>query len=185
MNTRKVFRPKLLLLATAMLWLGAGTALAQEPEQEEAPEVTRYREDYERYQKISAIKDPMKRGDALYAFLRQRRNSKLLKNAQVDYLRILENLHKEKKYAAIIPEAERFIEIFPRVGETYYLYGFALKEQGKPEPAMNALAKCHLLRVPASVKAKRLMEYIYKGQHNGSLAGLDEIIRQARTELGT
>jgi hypothetical protein len=170
----------------AMLWLGAGTTLAQQQqEQEESPEVTKYREDYERYQKISAIKDQMKKGDALFAFMRERRNSRLIKNAQADYLGILESMHKEKNYTGITPRAERFIKIFPRVGETYYLYGFALKEAGKPDEAMNALAKCHLLRVPASVKAKRLLEYIYKGQHKGSLTGLDKIIRQARAELGT
>jgi len=183
MKTRKFLRPELILLFAALLWLGAGVMLGQE--QEESPEVTKYREDYERYQKIAAIKDQLKRGDALYKFLRERRDSKLLKNIQVDYLRIMESLHKEKNYSAIIPRSERFIKLFPRVGETYYLYGFALREGGKPEQAMNALAKCHLLRVPASIKAKRLLEYIYKGQHNGSLAGLDEIIRQARSELGS
>lgn len=183
MKIRRFFRPEILLFFTLTLWLSTGRVVAQEQEEEESPEVTQYRDDYERYQKMSAIKDPMKRCDALFEFLRERGNSKLLKNAQVDYLRILESLHKEKNYSAVTVRAERFIKVFPRVGETYYLYGFALKEGDKPEEAMNALAKCQLLRVPASDKAKALMEYIYKGQHNGSLIGLDKIIKQARTEL--
>ncbi len=181
MDARRIFWAGLLPLLIILLWEGAGVIGAQE----EPPEVVQYREDYERYQKITAIKNPLKRSDELLSFLRERRDSKLLKNAQVEYLRILEDLYKEKKFAAITPMAERFIKLFPRVGETYYLYGFALKEDGRIDEAMNSLAKCYVLRVPASVKARNLLNYLYKRQNQGSLAGVDKIIAKARTELGT
>jgi hypothetical protein len=48
---------------------------------------------------------------------------------------------------------------------------------------MLALAKCYLLRCPASQKAKQFLEVIYKGLHQGKTTGVEAIIQKARSEL--
>lgn len=173
-------RGLLALLAVAVIWGGTSGLYAQE---EESPEVAQYRVDYERYEKIMGIKDPMKRSDELYAFLKERANSKLVANARSEYLQILEGYFKVDKFETLIPLAERMIKLAPNVGETYYFHGAALKELKRYPEAMNALAKCYVIRNPASEKAKTFLEFIYKGLNKGSLAGLEKVIQKAREEI--
>ncbi len=180
MATRNALgRGLLALLAVIVIW--GGTCLyAQE---EESQEIEQYRVDYERYQKIMAIKEPMKRSDELYAFLKERGKSKLVPNVKREYLEILEGYFKVDKFETILPLAERMIKLAPTQGETYYFYGAALKELKRYPEAMNALAKCYVIRNPASEKAKTFLEFVYKGLNRGSLAGLDKIIQKAREEI--
>ncbi len=168
------------VLFAALLLIAAAGALHA---QEESKQEEMYREDYERFTKIKALSDPQKRCDAFYDFLKERQNSKLLKNSQAEYLVILEGFNRAKKFDELRANSERFIELFPRVGETYYFYGTALNEAKQYPAAMNALAKCYLLKNPGSSRARQFLEYIYKAQNKGSLAGLDNVIKQARAEL--
>jgi tetratricopeptide (TPR) repeat protein len=151
--------------------------------QEESKADAQYREDYERFMKIKATADPVKRCDEFYEFLKQRPDSRLLKNAQAEYLLIMQGAFKAERYAELLPMAERFVNLFPKVGEAYYFYGTALKEQGKIPEAMDALAKCYVLKNPASERARQNLEFTYKAQNKGSLAGLDSLIRKARAEV--
>jgi tetratricopeptide (TPR) repeat protein len=164
-----------------VLWFGIAPVWAQE---EETPEQKQYRADYDLYQKIKAVAEPWKRADQLLQFLRERPNSKLLANVQSDYILFVQDLSKQAKWDAVVAQADRFIRLRPRVGEAYYLLGSALKELKKNAEAMDALAKCYVLRCPVSEKARQYLEYIYKGANRGSTAGLDAIIKKARSELG-
>jgi tetratricopeptide (TPR) repeat protein len=164
----------------ALLLLGfVAHAWAQEETKEEAM----YREDWERFTKMRTIPDPLKRCDAFYDFLRQRPDSKLLKNAQGEYLLILEAYMNAQRHPQLEVLAERFIKLFPRVGETYYYYGAALQEAKRPQEAMNSLAKCYLLKNPGSEKARQRLEFLYKSQNKGSLAGIEAIYQKARAEV--
>ena len=171
----------LLPLLGVVLWFGTAPVWAQE---DETPEQKQYREDYDVYQKISAVKEPLKRADQLLQFLRERPKSKLLANVQTDFLLILQDLTKQSKWDVVVTQAERFVKMHPRVGETYYFLGSALKELKKNPEAMDALAKCYVLKCPVSEKARQYLEYIYKGVNKGSTAGMDAIIRKARSEFG-
>jgi len=164
-----------------VLWFGIAPMLAQE---DETPEQKQYREDYDVYQKITAVKEPLKRADQLLQFLQERPKSKLLVNVQSDYILFVQDLSKQAKWDAVVAQAERFIKLRPRVGEAYYLLGSALKELKKNTEAMDALAKCYVLRCPVSEKARQYLEYIYKGMNRGSTTGLDAIIQKARSEFG-
>jgi tetratricopeptide (TPR) repeat protein len=177
MRIRKMMLPWL----GFVLWFGTAPALAQE---DETPEQKQYREDYEIYQKITAVKEPLKRADQLLQFLQERPKSKLLGNVQSDYILFVQDLSKQAKWDAVVAQAERFIKLRPRVGETYYLLGSALKELKKNTEAMDALAKCYVLKCPVSEKARQYLEYIYKGVNRGSTVGLDAIIKKARSEFG-
>jgi tetratricopeptide (TPR) repeat protein len=177
MRTRKMILPWL----GFVLCFGIAPVWAQEDETQEQKQ---YREDYDAYQKIAGIKEPLKRADLLLQFLQERPKSKLLVNVQSDYILLVEDLRKQAKWDAVVAQAERFIKLRPRVGETYYLLGSALKELKKNTEAMDALAKCYVLKCPVSEKARQYLEYIYKGMNRGSTAGLDAIIRKARSEFG-
>jgi len=172
---------KLLPLMAVILWFGAWPVWAQE---EESPEVARYREDYEAYQKIAAVKETLKRADQLLQFLQERPKSKLLGNVQTDYILIVQDFGKQSKWDVVVAQSERFIRLRPRVGEMYYLLGSAQKELKKNAEAMDALAKCYILKCPVSEKARQYLEYIYKGVNRGSTTGLDAIIAKARSDLG-
>ncbi len=162
------------------LWFGAVAVRAQD---DESPEQKQYREDYERAQKLVAIPDLTKRAEMLLQFMKERPNSKLDDYAQANYLHTLESLSKAEKYPAVIALAEKFIASRPRVGETYYFYGAALKNTGKMNEAMTALAKSYVLRNNASRKAKEFLDFLYKSK-NGSLIGEEKMIKNAEAEIG-
>ncbi len=172
---------RMIPLLALLLAFGISPVLAQE--EEESPEAKQYREDYERLQKITAIPDAMKKADALLTFLKERPNSKMAEYAQGNYLQAIETLAKAEKYPAVITLCEKFIKFRPKVGETYYFYGAALKNTGKVPEAMDALAKCAVMRNNASRKAREFLEFIYKTQNNGSLVGLDKMLKKAQDEI--
>jgi hypothetical protein len=163
-----------------LLWVGVGALRAQD---EESPEQKQYREDYEKTQKLVAIPDLNKRAESLLQFMKERPNSKLNDYAQANYLQALELLSKSEKYPAVIALSEKLIALRPRVGETYYFYGAALKNAGKMTEAMNALAKSYVLKNSASRKAKEFLDFLYK-QKNGSLIGEEKLIKAAEAEIG-
>ena len=166
------------------LFLGFGSVAVAQQEEDESAETKLYREDYERLQKIVAIPDPTRKTDSLLVFMRERPNSKIIDYAQGNYIQVMEGYAKAEKYPAVIALAEKFIKVRPRVGETYYLYGAALKNAGRIPEAMDALAKCAVIRNPASRKAREFLEFIYRGQNKGSVVGLDKLLKKAEAEIG-
>lgn len=152
-------------------------------QQESDPE-RQYREDYERIQKIVASSDAMQRAEQLFAFIKGRPNSKLVEYAQGSFYQVLEGLIKAERFEPLLILSERYIRLRPRAGETYYFYGAALKNAKRYTEAMNALAKCYLIRNPVSRRAKDFLEFIYKSQNRGSLLGMEAIIKKAQGEVG-
>ncbi|MBZ5500232.1 MAG: hypothetical protein LAP85_27880 [Acidobacteriia bacterium] len=172
---------KLLPLLGVVLWFGTAQLRAQE---DETPAQKQYREDYDQFQKSQAVKEPLKRADEWLKFLQERPKSQLLPNVQADYLIIMNDLANQSRWDTMVPLAERFIKLRPRVGEIYYYYGQALNGQKKFDDAINALAKCYILRNPGSDKAKRFLDSVYKLTHNNSTDGLDARIQKIRSEIG-
>ena len=179
MRVAQVLRRGLKVLPTLFLFMFVTAVWGQEETREEAM----YREDYERFTKLKAIPDPMKRCDAFYEFLKQRPDSKLTKNAQAEYLFILDGYMKAQSHPDLEALSERLIKLFPKVGETYYYYGAALQDARRYPEAMNALAKCYILKNPGSDRARTRLEFLYKSQNRQSLAGLDALLAKARAEV--
>lgn len=168
-------------LAVAICTLGTRPLMAQE---EESAEAKQYREDYERVMKITAIADPAKRADALLTFTKERHDSKMSDYVRDNLLSILDSFVKAEKTELLQSISDRYIRLRPGVGETYYFLGVALKNQRKWSEAMDALAKCIVLKNRISGKAREFLEYIYKGQNRGDLTGIDKIIKKAQADLG-
>jgi len=175
------FAKKLLPLLGVVVWFGTARLRAQE---EETPAQKQYREDYEQYQKVLAIREPLKRADELLQFLKDRPKSQLDPNIRHDYLQIVQDLSNQSKWDAVVTQAERFTKVRPKTGEAYYFLGAALKEQNKLPDAMDALAKCYVLKCGVSERARQFLEVIYKGTHNGKTTGLDALIQKAKAEVG-
>ncbi len=172
----------MLPLLTLVVSMGSSRVWAQD--EQESPGAKLYREDYERLQKTMAISDPVKRADGLLAFLKDRPDSKMNDYAQGNYLQVLEGLAKAEKYPMVVTLSERFIKLRPKVGEAYYFYGAALKNTGKVPEAMDALAKCAVMKNNnAARKAREFLEYIYKAQNQGSVVGLDKLLKKAQDDL--
>ncbi|MGA2262318.1 MAG: hypothetical protein ABSH28_12885 [Acidobacteriota bacterium] len=172
---------RLLPLLGVVLWFGTTQLRAQE---DESPAQKQYRDDYEQWQKIQAMKEPLKRAEEWIKFVQERPKSQMLRNAQADFLFILQDLAKQTRWETLTPLAERFIKACPRVGETYYYYGQALDWLKKPDEATIALAKCYVLKNAGSDKAKLYLESIYKRTHQGKTDGLDALIQKVRGEIG-
>jgi hypothetical protein len=171
---------RLLPLLAILFLLGAVSAFAQD---DEPAAEKQYREDYDRLQKIIAVSDVTKRSDALLLFLKERPDSKMADYAQGQYLQLVESLAKGEKWKDTIVLCEKLIKQRPRVGETYYFYGAALKNSQRVPEALDALAKCAVIKSNASRKAREFLEYTYKAQNNGSIAGLDKILKKAEADI--
>ena len=164
-----------------VFWFGAARLWAQE---EETAAQKQYREDYEQYQKIQAVKDQAGRAEGILKFMQERPKSQLLRNVQADFLFMLQDLGKQSRWDTLVAWAGRFIKLQPRIGETYYYLGQALDSLKKPDDAMVALAKCYVLKNPGSDRAKLYLDSIYKRTHQGKTEGLDAMIQKVRTEIG-
>jgi hypothetical protein len=176
MRIAKAFIP----LLGVFLWFGTAPLRAQE---EETPEQKQYREDYEAYQKIQAVQDPLKRAEELLKFLKERPKSKILPNVQTDYLYMIQGQVKQSKWETVLAQANHFIDIRPKVGEAYFFKAQALNEMKEYEGAIDALARCYILKNPASEKAKQFLDTVYKRTHKGSLDGLNQLIQKIRKEI--
>jgi tetratricopeptide (TPR) repeat protein len=182
MSTGTVSRSLGIALMLAMLGLPGATARTA---QDESPAEQQYREDYERVQKIMAVTDPSRRADLLFAFLKERPGSKLGEYAQTNYLLVLEGFLKAKNFKALLPASERMIKLRPKVGESWYFYGNALRDANRLPEAMDALARCSLMRNSAARKSRDFLEFLYKQQHQGSLIGLDKVLKAAQAKLAS
>ena len=151
--------------------------------QDESPAEAKYREDYEKVLKIKDIPDTAKRADSLLALMRENPDPRVFDYSQNLFLQIVEGYNKAEKYPQVIALSEKFIKLRPQVGETYYFYGTALKKTNKTPEAIDALAKCTVLRNRASRQAREFLEYIYRMQSGGNLAGLDKVLKKAQDEL--
>jgi tetratricopeptide (TPR) repeat protein len=171
----------LLLLLGVVLWFGTAQLWAQE---DETPAMKQYREDYEQYQKIQAVKEPLKRADEQLKFMQERPQSQMLKNVMADLLFYMQDLGKQTKWDTIVSLSERFIRLQPKVGEIYYYYGQALDSLKKSDQAIEALIKCYLVKNPGSDRAKLYFESIYKRLHQGKTDGLDALIQKVRNQIG-
>ncbi|MGD0310338.1 MAG: hypothetical protein ABSC02_13760 [Acidobacteriota bacterium] len=176
MRTAKMLLP----LLGMVLCMGSIRLYAQ---QDDAAKEEQYRADYDRFQKMMAIKDPMKRGEEFVQFLKDRPKSQLETYVLQNYYQILQEDNAQSKWDALALQSDALLKVRPKVGEAYFFWGTALRQQNKLPEAMEALAKCYVLRCPVSDKARQFLEVLYKGTHGGKTTGLDALIEKARSAI--
>jgi len=145
----------------------------------------KYKEDYDRIQRIIKVSEPAKRADQLLTFYRERPDldPKLRDYADNAFARDLEGLMKQGDFVALKSLCERALKLRPKFGEAYLFYGVVLKSEKRTQEAMNAFAKCYLIKNPLQAKAKQQLDVTYRAFSGGSLIGQDKIIKNAMNEL--
>jgi hypothetical protein len=153
--------------------------------QDETLAEIKYKEDYDRLQKIVSVTQPIKRAEQLVALYRERpdMDSKLRDYADSFFIKDMDSLTTQKNFVAIRGITERALKARPQFGEAYFFYGVILKNEKKIDEAMNAFAKCYLVKGPLQTKGKQQLDIAYRATHKGSLIGQDKIIKNAQAEL--
>jgi len=154
------------------------------PQDETLAEI-KYREDYDSLQKIAAVSGPAKRADLLVKFYREKSDADPQLKAYADNLfaRDLEILMKQQDFAALRSLTERVLQIRPKFGEVYLFRGVVLKNDRKFDEAMEAFARCYVIKNPFQKKAKEQLDITYRARHKGSLIGQDKIIKKAMQDM--
>lgn len=171
------------LVSFSVLVLTAGLLAAYAQDQTLAD--IKYKDDYERLQRVVRVTAPIKRVEQLLAFYRDRSDAdpKLRDYADNFFARDMDSLTKQANYVAMRGLCERALKIRPKFGEAYFYFGIVLKNEGKAQEAMNAFAKCHLIKNPFQTKAKQQLDILYRKSSGGSLIGENKIVDAARKEL--
>ncbi len=153
--------------------------------QDETLAQIKYKEDYDRIQKIAAITQPVKRADQLIKFYGERPDLDLKLRAYCDNLfaKDLETLMKQDNSIALKGLCERALKVRPKFGEAYFFQGVVFRKEKNLEKAVNCFAKAYLIGNPLQKKAKELLDTTYRIYNQGSMIGQDKILRQARQEL--
>jgi tetratricopeptide (TPR) repeat protein len=177
-----IFRFRQLLgLSALVLTLGLSVARAQGDSLADI----KYKDDHDRIQRIVKINQPVRRAEQILAFYAERSDldPRLRNYGDNFFARDLESLMKQGNYIALRGLCERAIKQRPKFGEVYLFYGVALKNEKRIEEAMNAFAKCYLIKNPLQKKAKQQLDITYRATSGGSLIGENKIIENARKEL--
>jgi len=172
---------QLFALGALVLALGLSAARAQEGTLADI----KYKEDYDHIQKIVQVNQPIKRAEQILTFYKGRPDldPKLRDYADNFFARDLESLMKQGNFAALKGLCERALKMRAKFGEVYLFYGVVLKNEKKIEEAMNAFAKCYLLKNPLQKKAKQQLDVTYRAFSGGSLIGEEKILVKAKKEL--
>ena len=153
--------------------------------QDETLAQIKYKEDYDRIQKIAAITQPVKRADLLIKFYAEKPDLDPKLRAYCDNLfaKDLETLMKQDNSIALKGLCERALKVRPKFGEAYFFQGVVFRKEKNLEKAVNCFAKAYLIGNPLQKKAKELLDTTYRIYNKGSMIGQDKILRQASQEL--
>jgi tetratricopeptide (TPR) repeat protein len=181
MFATKNFLKRYLSLSVIILIPGLFTGRAQDAALEEI----KYQEDYDRLQRIAAVKQPIKRAEQLATLFTEKKDldSKLKEYANGLFVQDMDALVKQGSLVAAKGFAERVIHVNPKFGAVYLYYGVALKNEKKMKEAMNAFAKCHLLPNQFQQRAKQQLDVVYRSLNKGSMVGQDKFIKAVEAEL--
>jgi tetratricopeptide (TPR) repeat protein len=181
MSDNKSFFVRLFCLFASVLALAVWIGRAQQGTLAEI----KYKEDYDRIQKIIKVNNPVKRAEQLLNYYKERQdlNPKLRDYADNIFARDLESLMRQGNHIALRGLCERALQVRPKFGQVYLFYGVALKNEKKIQEAMTAFAKGYLIKNPLQAKAKQQLDITYRAFSGGSLIGEEKIINNAMKDL--
>ncbi|MFN8007272.1 MAG: hypothetical protein U0V70_09665 [Terriglobia bacterium] len=99
------------------------------------------------------------------------------------YAIIGRSLYDRKQYPAAVGAFNNSLKYFPQNDEAFYYIGMSYWFANDTYNAQKALAKAALLNKPYSKTARAQLESLFKQLHNGSLNGLDTVLRAASAEM--
>jgi tetratricopeptide (TPR) repeat protein len=99
------------------------------------------------------------------------------------YATIGASAYENKNYTEAITNLDNAVKYFKRNDTAYYYLGMAYWQQNKLQPAMLNFAKAYVIKGATSSTAKKYLDQLWSSSHRGSLAGVDQVIQRAQTEL--
>lgn len=124
----------------------------------------------------------------------QEQQEELKKKRQVAHFVIGMSGFEKDKFPEAIENFQKAIKIDPNgesSSDSYYFLAksqdnqaAASKSQEKAEEAMNAYAKCELVKGSNATKAHDRIIEIFKALHNNQTIGIEKVYRRAKEELG-
>jgi hypothetical protein len=145
----------------------------------------KYKDDYDRIQKVVKIGDPAKRADRIVQVYKDSpdMDSQLRDYADNLFAKDLESLMKQGNFIAIRGICERVLKVRPKFGEAYLFYGVALKNEKKIDEALVAFARGASIKSPLQGKARQQLDVNYRQAHKGSLIGEDKLMKESMKDL--
>lgn len=145
----------------------------------------KYKEDYDRLQRIVPIRQPVKRAEQLVKLYKESpdMDSRLRDYADDFFVKDMQSLLNQHDFIALRGICNNAIAVRPKFGQAYFYLGLAYKNEQKLDEAMDNFAISHLIKSRLQKKAKQQLDIIYRSLHNGSLIGEDKIIKKAEAEL--
>ena len=168
-------------LSTIVLIAGLSFVCAQDNGMKEI----KYKEDYDRLQRIVPISQPIKRAEQLVKLYKESpgMDTRLQDYADDFFVKDMQSLLVKRNFIALRGICNRAIKVRPKFGQAYFYLGRVFVNENKTDEAMLNYAKSHLIKSPLQKKAKQQLDRIYRKLHNGSLVGQDKIIKKAEAEL--
>lgn len=93
------------------------------------------------------------------------------------------NAHDRKQYGGAVAAYNNSLKYFRQNDEAYYYLGMSYWGANDTPSALKAFAKGYSLNKPYSKMCRERLEILYKALHNGSLEGLDAVLRVASAEM--
>lgn len=89
----------------------------------------------------------------------------------------------KKQYGAAVAAYNNSLRLFKQNDEAFYYLGMSYWGAGDTFNGLKSFAKGYSLNKPYAKMCRERMEILYKGLHNGSLEGLDAVVRAAAGEM--
>lgn len=97
---------------------------------------------------------------------------------------IAASFYQKKDYPKALELYEKVVKFDSKREDAYYYIGMSKWQTAGQDAAMEPFAKCVVLNQSMAPKAKQYLEQIYKGKHQDSLVGIEEILNKAKADLG-
>jgi hypothetical protein len=149
--------------------------------QDSTLEDIKYKDDYDKIQRIIKIKNLITKSDQILALYKERPDMDQKLKVYIDsiFLQDLENMLNQRNFIALRNITERAVAIRPQFGEVYLYQGTAFKSENKLQEAIDAFAKCYVVTNPLKNKAKLQLDLVYRAANKGSLIGEEKVISKA------
>jgi hypothetical protein len=93
------------------------------------------------------------------------------------------NYYDKKQFANAVAAYNNSLKYYSQNDEAYYYLGMCFWHANDTVTALKSFAKAYALNKPYAKTARSSMETLYKQLHNGSLEGIDAILRAASAEM--
>ncbi len=99
------------------------------------------------------------------------------------YAIVARNLYERKQYGQAVAAYNNSLKFFKKNDEVYYYLGMSYWQMQDTTTAMKQFAKAVSVNKSFAKSARNYLEGLYKATHNGSLEGIENLLRTASGEL--